>query len=166
MPGNNRKLFVLIIIAAFFIAGVAKLFVLRFEAGDFYPAYSSLRSDPVGTKALYESLNNLDNISATRNFLPLKRVRSVSDATFLYLGVSVYDIMYLSEDSLRMIEQSVTAGTRMVFSFLPVRLNKKKFSDKYEYKNKKTDQEKNRECPEKTNSKQKDEDKDKHKDGD
>ncbi len=156
MSGNNRKLFVLIIIAAFFIAGVAKLFMLRFEAGDFYPVYSSLRSDPMGTKALYESLDNLDNIGATRNFLPLKRVHSVSDTTFFYLGVSVSDLMHLSEDSFKMIEQSATAGTRMVFSFLPVNLNKKKLSD--EDKNEKTSQEKNGKCPENTKNEQNDED--------
>ena len=35
-----------------FVAGLAKLFGLRFEQGDIYPRYSTLRADPYGTKGL------------------------------------------------------------------------------------------------------------------
>ena len=44
-------------VAALFVAGLIQLFLLRFKAGDVYPAYSSLRSDPLGTQVLFESLN-------------------------------------------------------------------------------------------------------------
>ena len=43
-----------------FGAGVIRLFQLRFEAGDVYPPYSSYRADPLGTRALYQSLENLN----------------------------------------------------------------------------------------------------------
>ena len=39
------------------------LFQLRFEQGDIYPAYSSLRADPLGTKVFYESLETLPGLS-------------------------------------------------------------------------------------------------------
>jgi hypothetical protein len=42
-----------------FLSGVGHLFVLRFQTGDVYPAYSSLRSDPLGARVFYESLENL-----------------------------------------------------------------------------------------------------------
>ena len=41
--------------------GLLHLFALRFAQGDVYPPYSSLRSDPLGKKALYELGYELDN---------------------------------------------------------------------------------------------------------
>lgn len=119
MRGNKKNLILLAVIGGIFIAGVVHLFVLRFEAGDFYPAYSSLRSDPLGAMALYESLENLDGINVARNHLPLKKVSDVSGSTILYLGASENDLWYLNEDMYKIIERYVASGARMVFSFLP-----------------------------------------------
>ena len=41
-----------------FAVGITKLFLLRFEAGDVYPPYSSLRADPLGTMVLYKAWRN------------------------------------------------------------------------------------------------------------
>ena len=49
------------LLAAVFLAAVSYLMVLRFESGDVYPVYSSLRSDPLGTRAFYDSLEDLEN---------------------------------------------------------------------------------------------------------
>ena len=43
----------LLVLAA---ASLYQLFALRFEAGDIFPAGSSLRSDPLGSMALYQAL--------------------------------------------------------------------------------------------------------------
>ena len=48
-----------LLIAAAGLAAIGLLFELRFAAGDVYPRYSSLRSDPVGVRALYDSLARL-----------------------------------------------------------------------------------------------------------
>ena len=48
--------------------GLVYLFMLRFEAGDVLPAYSSLRADPLGAKAFYQSLEHLDSLAVSRNF--------------------------------------------------------------------------------------------------
>ena len=42
-----------------FIAGLGHLFSLRFEQGDMYPPYSSLRADPMGLKVWFEALQRL-----------------------------------------------------------------------------------------------------------
>ena len=49
----------LLLLVALFVFGLTQLFKLRFEAGDIYPEYSSLRADPLGAKALYQSLESL-----------------------------------------------------------------------------------------------------------
>jgi hypothetical protein len=54
----------------FFVLGVGRLFVLRFKAGDMYPAYSTLRSDPLGAMVFYESLKHTGRIVVSRNFGP------------------------------------------------------------------------------------------------
>ena len=53
---KNFPMITLAIGATLFVLGVIYLFLLRFEAGDVYPPYSSLRADPLGTMAWYESL--------------------------------------------------------------------------------------------------------------
>ena len=42
-----------------FCYGVAHLLVLRFQTGDVYAPYSTLRSDPLGTRVLFESLASM-----------------------------------------------------------------------------------------------------------
>ena len=58
----------LLVLILIFIFGLFQLFVLVFKTGDIYPAYSSLRSDPLGTRALYESLKKFDHIAVQRNY--------------------------------------------------------------------------------------------------
>ena len=55
---NRRALIMatLLVVLAAFLFGLLHLFNLRFAAGDVYPPYSSLRSDPVGCRIYYESL--------------------------------------------------------------------------------------------------------------
>ena len=61
-------LFLLLVCAAAFTFGLVRLFQLRFEVGDVYPAYSTLRSDPLGTMAFYESLGKVPGFSSRRDF--------------------------------------------------------------------------------------------------
>jgi hypothetical protein len=69
LPKANRIVVVLGLTAALmFAGGLNHLFRLRFEAGDIYPPYSSLRTDPLGTRALYESLARMPNLVVTRHF--------------------------------------------------------------------------------------------------
>ena len=79
---------VMALLLLFFVVGVAHLFVLRFETGDVYPAYSSLRSDPLGTRALYESLENIDGIAVHRNYQLLESLTFEPQTTLFYLGTT------------------------------------------------------------------------------
>jgi len=51
-----RAWLVLLLLLAGFTWGMLNLFGVQFSIGDVYPEYSSLRSDPVGSRLLFESL--------------------------------------------------------------------------------------------------------------
>ena len=111
---------------AVFIIGIVNLFLLRFEAGDVYPPYSSLRSDPLGTRAFYESLDNLDNIAAKRNYLPMSKIKSGRGVTFFYLGAKIFNSDSVYKDLLKSFEHIAKSGGRLVIAFFPIMKNQLK----------------------------------------
>ncbi len=103
-----------------FVVGVARLFILRFESGDVYPAYSSLRSDPLGTRALYESLENIDSVMVGRNYRPLESLEFEPDTTFFYFGSSASGNDWVPEKLVKVFDRLTQSGGRLVLTFLPV----------------------------------------------
>src|SRR5262245_56883961 len=100
-----------------FLFGLALLFHLRFEAGDIYPEYSSLRADPLGAKALYESAGKL--LVARRNYQALSKLGHGRQTTLFYLGVE-QDDLELTPDEWSDFESFVAGGGRLVISLLPM----------------------------------------------
>ena len=117
-PLQNKTLLILlfIVLGASFMAGIAQLFVLRFEKGDIYPAYSSFRADPLGTKALYASLDNLDGVFVKRNYYAFKKLEARKDTALLYLGASVCPCFLSAEDA-GQFDRFVREGGRVIISF-------------------------------------------------
>ena len=104
--------FILLLVALIgFLLGMLHLFKLRFEAGDSFPQYSSFRTDPIGTKALYESLDAL--VSTRRNLQPLSKLGDGRDTTLLWLGAPPYSLSLLPED-FRELETFARSGGRLV----------------------------------------------------
>ena len=103
-----------------FVVGVARLFILRFESGDVYPAYSSLRSDPLGTRALYESLENIDSVMVGRNYRPLESLEFEPETTFFYFGSAARDNDWVPEKLVKVFDRLTQSGGRLVLTFLPV----------------------------------------------
>src|SRR5436309_2954544 len=64
-----QYLFCLLLLSGF-LWGVVQLFEIRFARGDVYPSYSTLRSDPLGAQAFYESLSRLSPLQVSRNEIP------------------------------------------------------------------------------------------------
>ncbi len=104
---------------AVFLTGVVKLFLLRFESGELYPAYSSFRADPLGTKALYQALNILGSSSSTRNHQQASKLDLGGNAALLYLGINPSG-GFMQEANLKTLEKIAVSGSRVVISFLPV----------------------------------------------
>jgi hypothetical protein len=119
---NKKTTFVfLFLVVAVFIAGVFRLFVLRFETGDVYPPYSSLRSDPLGTRAFCDSLKNLKSVSVKRNYNLLSEVHSGRGTTLFYLGARAFEMDSIRPDLSKAFDRFVLSGGRLVISFFPVK---------------------------------------------
>jgi len=111
---------VMALLLLLFVVGVARLFILRFESGDVYPAYSSLRSDPLGARALYESLENLNGIRVHRNYKILESLRFEPGTTFFYFGSSATGNDLVPEKLVKVFDRLTQSGGRLVLTFLPV----------------------------------------------
>jgi len=111
---------VLLVLLAVFGLGVGRLFQLRFEVGDVYPPYSSLRADPLGTKALFEGVEILRGITAQRFFQQLDKLREGRGTTLFVFGAQEIDMDYSTEDEYKKLEQFMFDGGRIVISFAPV----------------------------------------------
>lgn len=107
------------VLAGAFLFGLWKLYELRFTAGDIYPQYSSLRADPLGTKALYESLQRIPDIVPTRSYVDLENVPK-RKATILFLGENPFRFEVTPEDQLKEYEALARGGARVVIAMRPV----------------------------------------------
>ena len=96
-----------------------RLFQLRFEVGDVYPAYSTLRSDPLGTMAFYESLGKVPGFSSRRDFTTQNRLPEEPHTVYLQLAGSDYDWDWVPADLSRELEAFLARGNRLVITFFP-----------------------------------------------
>jgi hypothetical protein len=103
------------------MAGMVKLFLLRFEAGNVYPAYSSLRSDPLGTLAFFESLRRISPDAVSRNFRPLERVKMAPDTTLMILGAQDLPFFHRGKKKDSLLEDLTQSGGRLVLTFTPAK---------------------------------------------
>ena len=110
---------ILLVVIAAFLAGVVHLFLLRFEAGDSYPVYSSLRADPLGSKALYESLGSLEGTTVSRNYQPLSKLAQHSDATLFLFGMPASALNGMRKKEARALESFALGGGRLVLLLYP-----------------------------------------------
>ncbi|HEX8295084.1 MAG TPA: DUF4350 domain-containing protein [Chthoniobacteraceae bacterium] len=120
----KQRTFVLLLaflIAGGFCFGVAQLFLLQYRSGEVYPPYSSLRPDPLGTKAIYEALQKLPESEVRRNFRPLKKLQPGQPVTLVYLGVERASDW--TEREFQEFESLVFNGSRAVFAFFPMEQN-------------------------------------------
>jgi Domain of unknown function (DUF4350) len=120
--GRKQRTAVIIglaLVFSLFAWGTLKLFLLRFESGDIYPEYSSLRTDPLGTKAFYEALGRLPGVTTRRNQTPLRDVARTGPATLLFIGAQPSG----SDDAPRALVDAFEAvaveGGRVVLAFYP-----------------------------------------------
>jgi hypothetical protein len=99
--------------------GIARIFVKRFESGDAYPPYSSLRLDPVGTAVLHDALGREPAADVARNRSPLDALRPPVPSAVLFLGIAHDEIAgrRLQKEAYRL----AAYGHRVVLAARPVR---------------------------------------------
>jgi hypothetical protein len=105
--------------AALFAFGIMQLIQLRFEHGDVYPAYSSLRADPLGAMAFYESLGRVPGISVQRDFSESNRLPEEPQTAYLHLAGSPYEWEWMPNDLFHEIKNFLARGNRLDITFFP-----------------------------------------------
>jgi hypothetical protein len=99
------------------LVGLYRLFELRFQAGDVYPPYSSLRADPLGSKVLFDALHETSGFDVSRNYSPLEKINDPANAVIFYSGVPTDSWDAQEVDDLAAIARQ---GGRLIITFLPV----------------------------------------------
>jgi hypothetical protein len=98
--------------------GLEQVVVSPLQTGAAYPEYSSLRSDPMGTLALYESLGQV--VKVDRLYKSRMRADPGPGTTIFVLGVEPVAWAKLKNDTLKEYEELTGKGARLVIAFLPV----------------------------------------------
>jgi hypothetical protein len=111
-----RVLLVLLPVVVFAFA-INRLFELRFSKGNIYPPGSSLRSDPLGTRLLHDSLQEIDGLNVGRNLTPFSRQKPEGRRTLFYLNMKPDE--FFATDDPDFLEDFVQQGGRLVLTFHP-----------------------------------------------
>ena len=108
--------FVLGLVFAAIVAGFAALYRLRVGHGDIFPAYSSLRSDPLGTRVFHDSLEALPGLRVTQRFQPLARLEPAPPCTLILAGLAPRDWTEFTPDEFTALDAAVRGGGRLVMA--------------------------------------------------
>jgi len=137
------------ILLAVFAFGLARIFQLRLNSGDIFPAYSSERSDDVGLAALYRALSRLPHLQVSRWIRSLPELEQEPSQTVILAGMPFVRGTAMSSEDADWLMQTARSGTRIVIAFAPPEssLNPQKKPDTSEKKNavKKNDEKKKEE---------------------
>ena len=114
----KKKIIILAAVAGIlFCIGLTQLLFLRFKTGDVYPPYSSMRSDPLGTQVLFESLEQVEKKSSYRNFRSLDHIVLTPKTTLLICGITNGDDFLKNKTFGQLMNQLKRSGGRLVLTF-------------------------------------------------
>ena len=116
-----------LLVGGLFLAALYHLLSLQFESGEAYPPYSSFRTDPIGTSALFEALGALDGLSVRRNLARIESIGPGDGRTLLFAGSTISDD---PESVIEALETFADEGGRLVIAFSADSGLKKYLSDK------------------------------------
>ena len=123
MPAaRNGAVWLIVLLLALFLAGAWEVMIAPLTTGDVYPPYSSLRTDPLGAKALFESLSEQPGVDVSRLYKP--RSPLDSQTTLLILGVNSVGWSNIPKPVADEYENLLKSGGRIVIAFVPTRAPK------------------------------------------
>ncbi len=96
--------------------GVAELYRLRVARGDVFPEYSSLRADPLGTRALHDAVGLLPGRESVRWLRPLERLDAGAGDVVLVAGLNRFR-RDLDADAWAALDRAAVAGARVVVAW-------------------------------------------------
>jgi hypothetical protein len=133
-----------VVILLAFLAGLARVLVLRYRRGDIHPAYSSYRTDPKGVAILYEALRTNRKLEVSRGLEPIQDFHHTDAHTIFLLGIP--QATAVSPEFLELVEDLAREGHRVVAAMAPVvRSHYERKPDKKDKKDEKNEEEKDEE---------------------
>ncbi|GAB6096265.1 hypothetical protein JCM14469_25180 [Desulfatiferula olefinivorans] len=118
MLAKHRQTLALLFLFGLFGWALVHLFTLRFDAGDIYPPYSTLRSDPLGCRAFHDALTDL-GLSVSRHRASLSSLNASDPATVFFLGDQAGSGS-IPEAQYQPLAAMLDAGGRVVVALFPV----------------------------------------------
>jgi len=109
----------LLVLAAGFAWGMIHLFQLRFEGGDIYPPYSSLRADPLGVEVFYEGLQSIPEMTVGRFYQTSAKLTGNRRRALFLFGVDKDELRLTPEPDFKALQTFLYNGGRVVITFLP-----------------------------------------------
>ncbi len=119
MPTEKRSggAWLALALVVLLFGGVLELLFSPLRSGNLYPPYSSLRSDPLGAKALLDSLNGLPGLKVSRSYS--EETAPDRDTILFEFGVDAASWTARPTEALADFEKLLAKGGRVVVAFLP-----------------------------------------------
>jgi hypothetical protein len=115
---DRLNIIVAIVILVFSAYALLHLLMMRYSSGDVYPEYSSMRTDPFGTKAFYESLRDCCDLKVSRNFEEFSKIKNNTNSTIIFAGAS-FPGDQIPESFFKDLESFMKNGGRLVVTYVP-----------------------------------------------
>ena len=103
-------------VLALLVAGLVTLFRLRLGQGDLFPAYSTLRADPLGTRALHDALARVPGVRVERRLKPLATLEAAPPRTIVLAGFTAREWRDFSWENFNALDAAVRGGSRLVIA--------------------------------------------------
>lgn len=101
-------------------AGFYAVLSARFDIGEGYPNYSTLRADPLGARAIYESLGRLPQMKSVRSFELLDKLNGKPGETLFLLNVHARTFNKDGDElDGKQVEKWAASGGRVVITIDP-----------------------------------------------
>lgn len=117
---NLSWLITLLLLGLVFLFGVSQLLLVRFTKGDAFPPYSSLRADPLGTKAFADTVELLDGVALQRHLRPLRKLEPQPRQTVFFAGTNPWSMQDVPEEVVQQVRQLVANRSRAVITMYPL----------------------------------------------
>jgi hypothetical protein len=101
---------------ALLVAGLAALFQRRVAQGDVFPVYSSLRSDPLGVRALHDALAEMPGLKVERQYRTIRDDQTAPVPTIIYAGLPYRAWSRLTREEIDPLDAIVRRGGRLVLA--------------------------------------------------
>jgi len=111
------------IVLILFSYAIIRLLMLRYERGDIYPPYSTLRTDPLGARAFYEALDATRSFQVERGFVSLHREIAAKPDAIFYLGLTASELKSFTKVEVAALDDYVRNGGRVVITLPPEMLS-------------------------------------------